>query len=392
MQKNKIESDLLSIIKSKSETEVYYAVMSMIGGTYHFEKDYLNKTPKGVIYTYLEKILLIGGNIAKKDVKNNEIELIYSFCDNYKSLTLEKLKADSLINLKYSVRASWKKTIDKKTAAKISSFILASLILGNLIKGLSKDNSLIDEDKIVSDLENENKIKIEATIDDKLNIVKDEGIKSDKISSDELNDQIIEEFLSETKEEVTEKPVVEEVVAPLIITTVATTEEIAETTPQELTNEDKMNWILQEYNLTTEEFDTICAIVMSEAWVDSYEDAYAVINTIYNRTISKTWVTYLNRFYEKGSKKGESLYYQATFPGQFIVYENGRYKNNLGIREGNAYQAIIDFLFSKEIMHDYLSFKSSNTKVSDSEQFVPNGNNYHNLLIEDDRIENERSR
>ena len=57
-----------------------------------------------------------------------------------------------------------------------------------------------------------------------------------------------------------------------------------------ITKEDKIDYILNKYNLTKNEFNTLTAIVLSEAQSNSYEDAYAVINTIYNRTHAKNWV------------------------------------------------------------------------------------------------------
>ena len=69
--------------------------------------------------------------------------------------------------------------------------------------------------------------------------------------------------------------------------------------------------------------------------------------------------------------------------------ENGRYVMNLGIREGDSFQAVIDFLLTKEIKHNYLSFKSSDTDLDEYEQFVIGGNKYHNPMLEEDRIVEE---
>ena len=54
-----------------------------------------------------------------------------------------------------------------------------------------------------------------------------------------------------------------------------------------ITKEDKIKYILEKYNLTNEQFKILSAIVLSEAQANSYDDAYAVINTIYNRIHSK---------------------------------------------------------------------------------------------------------
>ena len=151
-----------------------------------------------------------------------------------------------------------------------------------------------------------------------------------------------------------------------------------------LTNEDKKAYILDYYNLSDYEFSVLCGIVLSEAQAGSYTDAYAVINTIYNRTHSKSWVNYISDIYNKSV--GDNLYYQATAPNQFTVYKSGRYKKQMNNTKSDGYQAILDFLYSEETLHDYLSFRSHHIKIKNSEAFSPKGNNYFNLLDEKNRI------
>ena len=141
-----------------------------------------------------------------------------------------------------------------------------------------------------------------------------------------------------------------------------------------ISNEDKREIILQKYQLTSDEFDVLCAIVLAEAEYNSYEDAYAVINTIYNRTKSNRWIKSVNNKF--GNNKGENLYYQAIAPRQFTVYEHGSYKKYLGDRKSIGYQAIIDFLYTEELLHNYLSFRSHYIKVDGSETFSSKGNNF----------------
>ncbi len=145
-----------------------------------------------------------------------------------------------------------------------------------------------------------------------------------------------------------------------------------------ISNEDKREIILQKYQLTSDEFDVLCAIVLAEAEYNSYEDAYAVINTIYNRTKSNRWIKSVNNKF--GNNKGENLYYQAIAPRQFTVYEHGAYKKYLGDRKSIGYQAIIDFLYTEELLHNYLSFRSHYIKVDGSETFSSKGNNYFNEI------------
>ena len=124
--------------------------------------------------------------------------------------------------------------------------------------------------------------------------------------------------------------------------------------------------------------------MLSEAKSKSYEDAYAVINTIYNRTHAKNWVRSVSNNF--GKDKGTSLYYQAIQPGQFTVYKSGSYKRHLNETNSVGYNAIIDFLYSEEVMHDYLSFRSHSIKVNGSESFASGGNNYFNKLTLKNRI------
>lgn len=151
-----------------------------------------------------------------------------------------------------------------------------------------------------------------------------------------------------------------------------------------VTKEEKLQYILDKYNLSKSEFNVLNAIVLSEAASNSYDDAYAVINTIYNRTHSKNWVASANKTY--GANKGTNLYYQAIMPNQFVVYENGSYKRYLNSYDNVGTDAIIDFLYTENIMHNYLSFRSSNIKVSGSVAFSENGNNYFNEIKEENRI------
>ena len=151
-----------------------------------------------------------------------------------------------------------------------------------------------------------------------------------------------------------------------------------------ITKEDKIDYILNKYNLTKNEFNTLTAIVLSEAQSNSYEDAYAVINTIYNRTHAKNWVRSCSSYF--GKNKGQSLYYQAIMPNQFVVYQHGTFTKYLNRTDLNGYNAVIDFLYDEKIMHNYLSFRANNIVITGSEKFSTMGNNYFNTLEESNRI------
>lgn len=171
---------------------------------------------------------------------------------------------------------------------------------------------------------------------------------------------------------------------PIVIDNVTETITFNSYAKLEITKEDKVAAILKKYNLSKEEFKVLCGIVLAEAESNSYEDAYAVINTIYNRTHSKNWVKSAERNY--GKDKGTSLYYQAIKPGQFTVYKSGSYLRHINDTTSVGYEAIIDFLYTEDIMHNYLSFRSHNIKVKGSEAFSSKGNNYFNVLTESNWI------
>jgi hypothetical protein len=50
------------------------------------------------------------------------------------------------------------------------------------------------------------------------------------------------------------------------------------------------------------------------------------------------------------------------------------------------YNAIIDFLKTKNIMHNFLQFRSSSKTAPDIVQFVDGGNNYFDEILEHERL------
>lgn len=161
-------------------------------------------------------------------------------------------------------------------------------------------------------------------------------------------------------------------------------EKLAIEIPKEVSNEEKINVILNREGITREQFDEIVATVVGEAAPGSYEDAYAVINTFYNRTISKTWINEMIR--ATGEDKGRNLYEQITLINQSEVYTSGRYKEFLETNDGPVYQAVIDFLYTLDRKHDYLCFFASYGDIPDSVQFVPGGNWYYSLMLSEDMV------
>lgn len=155
------------------------------------------------------------------------------------------------------------------------------------------------------------------------------------------------------------------------------------TNPPIVSDEEKLDIILERENLTEEQFAEIVATVIGEAAPHSYEDAYAVINTFYNRKISEKWINEVLKV--TGIDNGNNLYAQITLENQSSVYSSGLYKEFLGVTDVPAYQAVIDFLYSLESMHDYLCFYASFGNKENKEQFVDGGNLYYSPLASEDR-------
>lgn len=176
------------------------------------------------------------------------------------------------------------------------------------------------------------------------------------------------------QEEVVEEPIIEE--EPVVTNNDYYDEEVSQPVIENNTNIDEgVSWILANYNLTYDQFVVVNAIINAEAKADSYDDAYAVTNALYNRINSETWVNYVDSIMGYGC--GQSLYYQAICPGQFEVYSTGRYLNFINDTYPSSNQAVIDMLCSQNSRHDYCSFKSDDTYVEDSVQFVYGGNRFH---------------
>lgn len=163
---------------------------------------------------------------------------------------------------------------------------------------------------------------------------------------------------------------------------------LRESTPREVSIDEKINIILERYDLTKEQFDIITAIVLAESKANSYDDAYCVINTIFNRINSKNWTSWVSSIY--GSDLGNNLYYQATCPNQFVVYDEGIYLDYVNRTDLPGYQAVIDLLYTEEVRHNYLSFVANGCNKNNKVQFVENGNLYYNELSEDDMIEKQK--
>lgn len=139
-----------------------------------------------------------------------------------------------------------------------------------------------------------------------------------------------------------------------------------------ISKEEKVCYILEHYDLTPEEFQVLSACVLAEAKGDAtcYIDAYAVVNTIYNRVISNSWS---NAF-------SDSLYQQVMGKGQFQVIDDQRYLEYMNTTDGLGYDAVLDLLYSEVPMHNYLKFVANEREADGKVQFVPSGNRYHSRI------------
>ena len=357
MKNYNIVKDLIIQLRKIDPENLFYEFLSMVNGNYFFKKDYLNNIPHNVLVINLKKIMDIIKNHPYYIENINKLDTIELVYDVLHSLKAKDLKLDKQQEKEFEKKIRKVKTDNFFKKAKkpmiygVSASILIAFIFFSCGKNQNQNKEIKEEIKTEKDIDEtfgrENTLAVEEKYKDK---------------SDEFNNlmkDIVKDGYTVNNEN------------------------------EEMTKDEKVEYILNEYNLTPKQFEVLCAIVMSEAWVNSYEDAYAVINTIYNRTISKNWVSWIDK--NVGENTGVNLYYQATFPDQFVVYQDGVYVKNLGVKEGRAYDAIIDFLMTKEVKHDFLEFRANYCNVK-GEKFDNNGNIYFNLLEEEDRITNSISR
>lgn len=121
-----------------------------------------------------------------------------------------------------------------------------------------------------------------------------------------------------------------------------------------------------------EQFQVVVAIVRQEGG-PSYEGAYAVISSAYNRCRSKKW----QRF-------GKSIYKQLTAGGQFswgISKYHDNCKKYLDMSNVNAQviQACYDVMYGgKQPMHNFCSFRSTSETKRQGQEIL--GNTYFDPL------------
>ncbi len=149
-------------------------------------------------------------------------------------------------------------------------------------------------------------------------------------------------------------------------------------------NEEKENYILENYAFESkEQLDAVVAGVSAEgAW--SYYDLYWVSNVFFNRITDSYY-----------SKKGINPYLQFIASKQFAVYENGSYRLYLNSSNSDyekkfklAKQAFYDMFYDgyDGIVHDFLSFRSWGTVDYSDTYIVQGGNRYGGAMRVSQRI------
>jgi len=148
----------------------------------------------------------------------------------------------------------------------------------------------------------------------------------------------------------------------------------------EPTNEDKMLWIQENYEINLEQLKDIIGGMVAESYGGGYAEAYRTTSVLHNRLHSIKW----------RNSCGSNIYEQFTAAGQFSVYASGAYKLYRERTDLEEYQAVIDMLYSCEPSIDALSFRSAGSNLIVSYvQYQDNGNKFFNKLSDDDRIEEE---
>lgn len=282
--KHNIEHDLLKTLKSSQE-ELIYTLFNMANDTYQYKIKYLNQVPYEIKMLYLEKIIAIGIN-RREDVQSLEelIVLIEEFSNSLGNLKFSDLSKKSDIKKYYDRKILQEKMLNLIRKPKVKKTTICLLLSAVLFFSLCSKEIAKEQEEVISDT----------------------------YVAEEVSHEIAQNMANFVS------------MAPVIV--------LEASEPEEITLEDKIENICSEFNLTEEEFNVVCAIVLAESKANSYDDAYA-----------------------------------------------------------EGFNAIIDFLTTKKIVHDYLFFRSSDTEVSVFEQFTESGNKYFDVIEENDRIQSDNS-
>jgi len=449
MKKNDIIRELFSYLKNETFEERLIDISNLLNQFYKVENDFekLRQLPHTTIKRYLEIIIHVVNGNSKKVIDEKEIESFLNNISNIDYVTFKKkLSKYNLFRFFQKELGLDQKTVENISAlVLLLSISGGTFFIYNEIDKTFIDvdyssqkasmvalanNPSIDDDinsvlKMAQDeLKKEEEKKIENDVSEVAFEESTVEPSTNQVVLSEENNHIVDEHMDDLA--LSEEPIPsEEPLEPLNLKKPVTESNLGEyeipytpTDPNKkdselatpsvavestsknvldsvvnpnpnaselITVDERIQYILDRYNLTLEQFNIVKSIVMAEAMYDSYDDGYAVINTMYNRTLSKSNNNFVNYFYGEGA--GRSLYYQAIAPNQFVVYQNGMYEKNLTKNDGPVYDAIIDFLTTEKIKHSYLNFLSANTNMTRAyEEFAHGGNKYFEELVESDLI------
>lgn len=163
---------------------------------------------------------------------------------------------------------------------------------------------------------------------------------------------------------------------------------VKESEKVEVTNEEKIEVILNRYNITREQLQTIIAVFTWEAGPtrekteenekynqDRYQEGLNVTGTLINRICRHANIRDVENYFGEGN--GTNIYYQVIYPNAYTPYQNGQYLNFLDATAETevVFQAVIDCLYDPD-PHIYLGFKGDGFQKDGYVQLVDNGNWY----------------
>ncbi len=119
------------------------------------------------------------------------------------------------------------------------------------------------------------------------------------------------------------------------------------------------------FSLDDADVDLLTAITAAEC-DKSYDDALAVISVILNRCEASNWVY----------SHGENPVSQATAPNQFVVYQEGYYKNYINGNAPEEVKVAVKDALGGVRNNSYLSFRSNGSTNYSDNQITSTGNRY----------------
>ena len=448
MKKNDIISELFSYLKNETFEERLIDISNLLNQFYMVENDFekIRKLSRTTVKRYLEIIIHVVNGNSQKVIDEKEIE---SFLNNISNIDYVSFKKKLS---KYNLFRFFRKEfgLDQKAVENISALVLILSLTGGAFFVYNEiDKTFIDVDYSAQKsamVALTNKPSIDDNINSVLKNVKDEVKKEEEkriendeskvaleepspepstdlsVSTEGNEDGLLEENSQNIVDDHMDDLVLPEETIPSkepleplnINKPVTNNHNLGEyeipytpTDPnkkEQTLEQEIIQYILDKYGITLEQFDIIKAIIIAEAKPDSFDDGYAVTNTIYNRTQSEKWLYTAEWCYkDKNGNRlkfdGNNIYDVVISPYQFEVYGNGRYKQYLDKNDGPVYDSIIAFFNdlrngNYENMHNFLNFKSSEIEMSCyfEQPAGRGGNKYHGLLTDNDRIEKQNSR